>query len=89
MFLCLFSTEVLPSSSHPHPDDPLSDRYPASPGLYLSEQLSEEEDNDSWSDGATPIPDMTHKRWSDTTLTESLTGRSSFCSWGEDEGVSG
>lgn len=58
---------------------PDSLQHLTSTGLYLSEQFSDEE---SWSEDDTPTP-KTMQQWSDATLT----GRSSFCSWGEDEGV--
>ncbi len=60
--------------------------------LYLLDHLSEEEDeyDDTWSDRTTPTtPQMpAPSGWSDVTLTESVTGRSSYASWEEDEGVS-
>ena len=49
-------------------------------------QLSDNDEH-SWSDGDTPTPMFATHGWSDTTLTSSLTGRSSFGSWEEDEGV--
>ena len=50
------------------------------------DQLSDNDEH-SWSDGDTPTPMFATHGWSDTTLTSSLTGRSSFGSWEEDEGV--
>ncbi|XP_019853032.1 PREDICTED: protein FAM149B1-like [Amphimedon queenslandica] len=58
-------------------------RQLTSTGLYLSDQLSSEGDEDTWSGSDTPTPQVAPNQWSDATLT----GRSSFCSWGEDEGV--
>lgn len=49
-------------------------------------QLSDNDEH-SWSDGDTPTPMFATHGWSDTTLTSSLTGRSSFGSWEEDEGI--
>ena len=67
----------------------MAPRYTNSP--YLLDQLSEEEDEfyDTWSDRTTPTSQVPVPRgWSDVTLTESVTGRSSYTSWEEDEGVS-
>lgn len=75
----LFSVPALPSVSNQ------SDlRQLTSTGLYLSDQLSSEGDEDTWSGSDTPTPQVAPTQWSDATLT----GQSSFCSWGEDEGVS-
>ena len=76
LYVLYFSIPALPS----HTDL----RQLTSTGLYLSDQLSSEGDDDTWSGSDTPTPQVAPNQWSDATLT----GRSSFCSWGEDEGVS-
>lgn len=64
----------------------------ATSSLYLFDQLSEDDDDeteDTWSNRTTPTSQMPVPcGWSDVTLTGSITGRSSYASWEEDEGVS-
>lgn len=67
-------------------EDEHLDRYITSTSLYLSDQLAYDLSG-TGSETPTTISTVSYG-WSDATLTGSLTGRSSFCSWGGDVGVS-
>ena len=78
----------VPGDSHPLleavQDDHL-DHYITSTALYLSDQLAADLSG-SGTETPTSLSTVSYG-WSDTTHTGSLTGRSSFCSWGGDVGV--
>ena len=80
----------IPADAHPPLEavqDEHLDRYINSTSLYLSDQLAADLSG-SGTETPTSLSTVSYG-WSDATLTGSLTGRSSFCSWGGDVGASG
>jgi hypothetical protein len=85
----IFSIPFQHSSLLPHNKDRCSDSDDDGDDedvvdSYLYPLDGSDASDSRWSGDDTPTtPKPVHNQWSDVTLT----GRSSFCSWGEDEGV--